>query len=118
DSSPLLQDTEIWAPQPAQQPSLPPALTSGQMAEHIEQLIVREHIVLHKNEARALAVEIRPDQQTELYVEIHRRDGGTEAVVTLRKGDLETLGAGWEELKSQLEKQDIRLAPLQHNAET
>jgi hypothetical protein len=63
--------------------------------------------------ADSLAVVIRPDSHTELFLQLRQQDGQIEAFVRCERGDIASLGACWSELQERLARQDIRLNPLQ-----
>jgi hypothetical protein len=75
--------------------------------------LVQEHAVQLKHlGADSLAVVIKPDAQTQLFLHLDFRHGQVEARAELGRGDYAALTAHWPELQQKLSEQGVRLAPL------
>lgn len=66
--------------------------------------------------ADSLSMVIKPDGQTELYLELRWRNGRIDARAELQHGDFGALNAHWKELQDKLGPQGIRLASLTQQA--
>jgi hypothetical protein len=60
----------------------------------------------------SMTVVLRPDQHTELSLQLHRREGGIEVRAHFERGNYENLNAHWAELQSSLAPKGIRLGGL------
>ena len=84
--------------------------------ERISSLIARESALVKKHGSDSMAVVLRPDAETELFVHLSQRDGQIEATVRCERGDAHQLGALWSQLQDSLAAQKVRLAPLQETS--
>lgn len=76
-------------------------------------LISRELTLVRQLGADALAIVLKPDSRTELFLQISQRNGRTEALIRCERGDYNHLQQNWAQLQSTLASQDVNLAPLQ-----
>ena len=76
-------------------------------------LISRELTLVRQLGADALAIVLKPDSRTELFLQISQRDGRTEVLIRCERGDYDHLRQHWAQLQSTLAGQDVTLAPLQ-----
>lgn len=81
--------------------------------ERIASLMVRESALVKKHGSDSMAVVLRPDAETELFVHLSQRDGQIQATVRCERGDVQHLGALWSQLQESLAQHKVRLAPLQ-----
>lgn len=81
--------------------------------ERIKSVVSHEVEVLKSAGAGSLAVMLRPDPETELFVQITRTSHGFDAFVRVDKGDAAELRQGWDRLQASLAGQQVRLLPLQ-----
>jgi len=81
--------------------------------ERIASLMARESALVKKHGSDSMAVVLRPDAETELFVHLSQRDGQIEATVRCERGDVQHLGALWTQLQESLAQHKVRLAPLQ-----
>ena len=81
--------------------------------ERIASLMVRESTLVKKHGSDSMAVVLRPDAETELFVQLSQRDVQIEATVRCERGDVQHLGALWSQLQESLAQHKVRLAPLQ-----
>ena len=91
-----------------------PADTTG-MVERVSKLVLGEVALIKQHSSDSMAVVLRPDAETELFVHLTLRDGQIEATVRCERGDLQHLGALWGQLQESLAQQKVRLAPLQES---
>jgi hypothetical protein len=83
--------------------------------ERISKLVLGEAALIKQHSSESMAVVLRPDAETELFVHLTQRNGQIEATVRCERGDLQHLGALWGQLQESLAQQKIRLAPLQES---
>ena len=81
-------------------------------AERISQMIVRESATLRHTGAQSMSVVLRPDENTELVVNLTKVDGTLEAVIKLERGEFGGLNQHWVQLQDRLAQQNIRLGAL------
>ena len=97
-------------------PSPTPAPLSPEqsaMVDRVSSLLLRETSLVRQYSSDSMAVVLRPDDGTELYVHFARRNGQIEATIRCDRGDVQQLGALWPQLQKSLAQQRVRLAPLQ-----
>jgi hypothetical protein len=80
------------------------------------QLITREVAHIRQHGSDSMAVVLRPDDNTELFLHVSHRNGQIEASVRCERGDFGHLNALWSQLQESLGQQKIRLASLQGSA--
>lgn len=85
-------------------------------AERISSLVLREATLVKKYNSDSMAVVLRPDAETELFVHLTQRNGQVEATVRCERGDAQHLSALWPQLQETLAQQKVRLAPLEDSA--
>ena len=61
----------------------------------------------------SLAVVLRPDPNTELFLHLKRHNGGVDIQARFERGDFQQLNAQWGELQSSLAAQGIRVSALE-----
>ena len=83
--------------------------------DRITNLVVREAAIVRQYKSDAMAVVLRPDADTELFVHFSQRNGQIEATIRCERGDANQLGALWSQLQESLGQQKVRLAPLQES---
>ena len=81
--------------------------------DKVMSLISRELTLVRQLGADALAIVLKPDSRTELFLQISQRDGRTEVLIRCERGDYDHLQQNWAQLQSTLAGQDVTLAPLQ-----
>jgi hypothetical protein len=84
--------------------------------ERISSLVLREAALVKKYSSDSMAVVLRPDAETELFVHLTQRNGQVEATVRCERGDAQHLGALWPQLQESLAQHKVRLAPLEDSA--
>jgi hypothetical protein len=83
--------------------------------ERISRLVLSEVALVRQHSSDSMAVVLRPDADTELFVHLAQRNGQVEATVRCERGDAQLLGALWGQLQESLAQQKVRLAPLQES---
>jgi len=84
--------------------------------ERISKLLMVETALVRKHGSDAMAVVLRPDSETELFVHFTQRNGQVEASIRCERGDAQHLNALWPQLQESLALQKVRLAPLQESS--
>ncbi len=112
-----------WLTSPANTPLEPtsPMADSASTApaatvERLEQLVSREVTVLRKLRAESLTVVLKPDQHTEMVLQLHRHpDGPIEATLRCDPDVSRRFQGHWTQLQDSLAQMNVRLQPLQEN---
>jgi hypothetical protein len=76
--------------------------------------ISREVSNLRATVASSLAVVLRPDSRTELFLRLEIREGKIEAFARCERGDIQLLNSHWPELQRCLANQGVQLLDLQN----
>lgn len=97
-------------------PPAPEASAAAASVERISSLVLREAALVKKYGSDSMAVVLRPDAETELFVHLTQRNGQVEATVRCERGDAQHLGALWPQLQESLAQQKVRLAPLEESS--
>jgi hypothetical protein len=82
-------------------------------SEQVERLISREVVMVRQSGAEALAVSLKVDSRTSLFLQLTNHHGQIEASVRCESGDAGALGAHWKQLQESLARQNVQLLPLQ-----
>ena len=88
------------------------APSSGPVAQ-VERMISREVLMVRQSGAQALAVSLKVDSQTSLFLQLTNHHGQIEVSVRCEKGDAGALDAHWGQLQESLARQNVQLLPLQ-----
>jgi hypothetical protein len=89
------------------------AATTGRI-EQVERLISREVVMVRQSGAEALAVSLKVDPRTSLFLQLTNHHGQIEASVRCESGDAGALDAHWKQLQESLARQNVQLLPLQN----
>jgi hypothetical protein len=81
--------------------------------EQVERLISREVLMVRQSGAQALAVSLKVDAQTSLFLQLTNHHGQIEVSVRCERGDADALDAHWGQLQDSLARQHVHLLPLQ-----
>lgn len=108
----------VAAPRPAELPAVENVDQMRQIeriesVERLKAVVSHEVNVLKAAGAGSLAVMLRPDADTELFVQLTRSGDKIDAFVRLEKGNSAELRQNWDQLQASLGNQQIRLLPLQ-----
>ena len=84
------------------------SVRAGQLAE----LVSNEVRVFKQTKADFVQVVLKPDQQTQIFIQFHWRDGQINAYARCQEGDTHALGSQWSQLQNTLSHQGVRLFGL------
>jgi len=90
---------------------------AARTVEQLSGLVMRETAVLKQHTPDSMAVVLRPDANTELFMHLTQRDGHIEASVRCERGNFDQINALWPQLQESLAGQKVRLGPLQESIE-
>jgi hypothetical protein len=82
-------------------------------AERVAHLVNQEVVMIRQSGANSLAVSLKLDSQTELFLQLTRHDGQIQASVHCQRGNIDGLGGHWGELQESLARQNVVLMPLE-----
>jgi hypothetical protein len=80
--------------------------------ERISHLIFEEVVLVRHLGVDSLAVVLKPDARTELFLRLTRQNGQIEAQVRVDRGDFTALNAQWPRLAESLAQHGVRVHPL------
>jgi len=89
------------------------AATTNSRLDQVERLITREVVMVRQSGAEALAVSLKVDSKTSLFLQLTNHGGQIEASVRCESGDAGALNAHWGQLQESLSRQNIQLQPLE-----
>ncbi len=84
--------------------------------ERVAHLVKQEVIMVRQSGANSLAVSLKVDSHTELYLQLTNHDGQIQASVRCERGNVEGFGSHWGELQESLARQNVQLMPLENKA--
>jgi hypothetical protein len=90
-----------------------PQITRGSIMEVVLHGISDQILEFKKLGADSMAVLLKPDDKTEIYLSVKSQSGHTEVSARLNAGDADLLNEHWGEIKSALAKQGITLSDLE-----
>ncbi len=79
----------------------------------VERLIGREVLLLRDSGAQSLAVSLKVDSQTSLFLQLTNHHGQIQVAVRCESGDAPALDAHWGQLRESLARQNVQLLPLE-----
>jgi hypothetical protein len=82
----------------------------------LERMISREVTMVRQSGAESLAVTLKVDSRTSLFLQLTNHNGQIEASVRCDKGGAGALEHHWGELQESLARQNVQLLPLQNNS--
>ena len=80
--------------------------------ERVSRLVFQEAVMLQQSGATSLAVSLKVDKRTELFLQLTSHDGQMLASLRFERGNSAGLGGQWEQLQDSLARQDVHLLPL------
>jgi hypothetical protein len=92
------------------------AATPAAPLAEVERMISREVTMVRQSGAEALAVTLKVDSRTSLFLQLTNHNGQIEASVRCEKGGSAGLDTHWGELQESLARQNVQLLPLQDNS--
>jgi len=97
---------------------LPPL--SGTPLKVSEQLLLtlnREVMQFKSIRAESMAVVLKPDTHTEIFLHLSMRNGGIDVQARFDRGDFSALNSQWTQLQQTMQQQGVRLSSLQESLE-
>ncbi len=91
----------------------PASAPSAGRIEQVERMISREVVMVRQSGAQELAVSLKVDAQTSLFLQLTNHHGQIEVSVRCESGDAAALDAHWAQLQESLARQNVQLLPLQ-----
>lgn len=85
-------------------------------SDHLLLEVSRQAVELKQLGADSLAVVLKPDAKTEVFLHLTQRDGVVEVFARFERGDFDALNAHWSQMQQALSSQGIRLGQLQESA--
>jgi hypothetical protein len=82
--------------------------------ERVAHLVTQEVLMVRQSGANSLAVSLKVDSHTELFLQLTNHDGQIHASVRCERGNVESLGSHWGELQESLARQNVQLMPLEN----
>ena len=86
---------------------------SSARLEQVERMISREVVMVRQSGAETLAVSLKVDSRTSLFLQLTNHHGQIEASVRCETGDAAALDAHWGQLQESLGRQNVQLLPLE-----
>ncbi len=86
--------------------------------ERVAHLVAQEVLMVRQSSANALAVSLKVDTHTELFLQLTNHDGQMQASLSCERGNIDHLGEHWTELQQSLARQNIQLMPLEDRSST
>ena len=80
--------------------------------ERVSRLVFQEVMMIQQSGATSLAVSLKVDTRTELFLQLTSHDGQMLASLRFERGNPAGLGGCWQELQDALARQDVHLLPL------
>ena len=77
--------------------------------------MIREVMTFRHQRADSMAVVLKPDAGTEIFLHLSMKDGQIEVQARFERGDFAAVNAQWEQLQQSLNRQGVRLGPLQES---
>ena len=86
--------------------------TAAVQVERVAQLVSQEVFMVRQSGANALAVSLKVDSQTELFLQLTSHNGQIQASLRCDRGNVEGLDSHWAELQQSLARQNVQLMPF------
>ena len=87
--------------------------SAAAQVERVAHLVNQEVIMVRQSGANSLAVSLKVNSQTELFLQLTNHDGQIQASLRCDRGDIDVLGGHWGELQESLARQNVQLMPLE-----
>jgi hypothetical protein len=81
--------------------------------ERVTRLVTQEAAMIRQSGANSLAVSLKIDPQTELFLQLTNHDGQIQASIRFERGGIAGLDAHWGQLQESLSRQNVQLLPLE-----
>jgi hypothetical protein len=89
----------------------PNAPVASAQVERIAQLVTQEVVMVKLSGATSLAVSLKVDPQTELFVQLTSHNGQIQASLRCERGNFADLNSHWGQLQESLARQNVQLLP-------
>ena len=76
-------------------------------------LVTQEVAMIKQSGANSLAVSLKIDPQTELFLQLTNHDGQIQASLRCERGSMAGLDTHWGQLQESLSRQNVQLLPLE-----
>jgi len=86
---------------------------SQAQVDRVTRLITQEVVTVRQSGANSLAVSLKVDQHTELFLQITNHNGQIQASVRCEHGNASGLDNHWGQLQESLSRQNVQLLPLE-----
>jgi hypothetical protein len=94
----------------------PVADTTASQAERVANFVSQEALTIKLSGATSLAVSLKLDHQTELFVQLTNQGGQIQASVRCERGSLGGLEGHWPQLQESLARQNVQLLPPENRS--
>jgi len=92
----------------------PPAIDNpAAQVERVTRLVTQEVAMIKQSGANSLAVSLKIDPQTELFLQLTNHDGQIQASLRCERGSMAGLDSHWGQLQESLSRQNVQLLPLE-----
>jgi hypothetical protein len=86
--------------------------------EQVTRLVNQEAVSVRQLGASSLAVSLKLDTHTELFLQLTNNDGQIQASLRCERGNIDGLSGHWGQLQDSLAKQNVQLLPLAEQGST
>ena len=83
-----------------------------QQVERVARMVTQEVVMIKQSGANSLAVSLKLDPQTELFLQLTNHDGQIQAAIRFERGSVPGLENHWGQLQESLARQNVQLLPL------
>jgi hypothetical protein len=87
----------------------PSADSAATQVERVANLVTQEALMIRQSGATNLAVSVKLDQHTELFVQLTNQNGQIQASLRCERGNLAGLDGHWGQLQESLARQNVQL---------
>jgi hypothetical protein len=92
------------------------ATDTAAQVERVSRLVNQEVVMIRQSGANNLAVSLKVDAHTELFLQLTHHDGQIQASLRVERGSGAGLDQHWNDLQESLAKQNVQLLPLENKA--
>ena len=93
-------------------------LDTQAQVDRIGRLVSQEVISIRQSGANVLAVSLKVDQHTELFLQLTNHNGQIQASVRCERGNAAGLDSHWGQLQESLARQNVQLMPMEGKSST
>ncbi len=88
---------------------------SATQAERLSNMVNQEVVMIRQSGANSLAVSLKLDPHTELFLQLTNHNGQIQASLSCERGSVPGLDHHWADLQESLAKQNVQLLPLENS---